>query len=217
MAQARKRPHTRTSSTRPRGGKRAGAGRWGSGQLRCQTCQHPERSRIDYLLASGTSQHAIAKQFGLVQQNVGLHYRKHVSDRYKAMVKASHNETFEKLLENAAEANSESVDTLNLLIRGHSQMWGLALEAGDHKLMTAHSSRILQALEIRSKITLELAPSGGVTVNNFLMRDAAELVNTLRGNDEAVARIEEWYRWRTQGRLIEAEAAVGDESAEAAE
>ena len=45
------------------------------------------------------------------------------------------------------------------------------------------------------------------------MRDAAELVNTLRGNEDAVARIEDWYKWRTQGKLIEAEI----ERAEAAE
>jgi len=59
---------------------------------------------------------------------------------------------------------------------------------------------------VRSRITLELAPAGGITVNNFLMRDAAELVATLRGNEDAVTKVEEWYRWRTQGRLIEAEA-----------
>jgi hypothetical protein len=35
------------------------------------------------------------------------------------------------LLANATAANSESVDTLNLLVRGHSQMWALAMEAGE--------------------------------------------------------------------------------------
>jgi len=39
-----------------------------------------------------------------------------------------------------------------------------------------------------------------------MFRDAAELVATLRGNEDAVTRIEAWYRWRTHGRLIEAEA-----------
>lgn len=132
----------------------------------------------------------------------------HVTARYKAMVQSSHNETFEKLLRDATEANSESVDVLNLLIRGHTSQWALALEAGDFRMMSGHSARILQAIEVRSRITLELAPAGGITVNNFLMRDAAELVATLRGNEDAVARIEDWYRWRTQGRMIEVEASA---------
>ena len=160
---------------------------------------------MDYLCASGASQRSVAVQFGVPQQYINRHYRAHVSERYKQMVGASHNETFEQLLADATEANSESVNLLNLIIRGHSSMWALALEASDHKLMTAHSARILQALEVRSRITLELAPPGNLTVNTFMLRDAAELVNTLRGNEDAVARIEDWYRWRTEGRLIESE------------
>jgi hypothetical protein len=206
MAQRRKhgklplRMHAKTA-----GGKRLGAGRWGSAWLQCHICQHPERSRIDYLMASGTAQAAVARQFGFSTSRLNNHFLRHISDRYKAMVGASHTGSFETLLANATTANSESVNTLNLIVRGHTQMWALAMETADHKTMVAHASRILQALEIRCKITLELAPSGNLTVNNFLMRDAAELVNTLRGNDDAVTRIEQWYEWRTQGRLIEAE------------
>jgi len=62
---------------------------------------------------------------------------------------------------------------------------------------------------LRSKITLELEPEArNVTINNYLVKDAAELVNTLRDNPEAVRRIEEWYAARMDSKLIEhAEAA----------
>jgi len=191
--------------TRPHGGRRPGSGRWGSGHARCATCLHPERGRIDFLLATGASQRSIAATYDLVQQSVQRHYKVHVTARFKAMCQAMHNETFEKLLRDATEANSESVDVLNLLIRGHTSQWALALEAGDYRMMAGHSAKILQAIEVRSRITLELAPPGGITVNNFLMRDAAELVATLRGNEDAISKIEDWYRYRTQGRLIEAQ------------
>jgi hypothetical protein len=174
--------------------------------LRCHVCLHEARGRIDFLLATGASQRSISASYGFTQQGVSRHFKQHITARYKAMVQASHNQTFERLLQDATEANSESVDVLNLLIRGHTSQWALALEAGDYRQMSGHSARILQAIEVRSKITLELAPPGGVTINNFLMRDAAELVETLRGNADAVARVEDWYRWRTEGRLIEAEA-----------
>jgi hypothetical protein len=174
--------------------------------MRCHVCRHAERGRVDWLLATGATQSAVAEEFGLARRGLGLHYKNHVTARFKAMARAQHSETFEKLLKDATEANSESVDVLNLLIRGHTSQWAVALQAGDYRHMLGHSARILQALEVRSRITLELAPPGGITVNNFLMRDAAELVATLRGNEEAVASIEEWYKWRTQGRLIEAKA-----------
>jgi len=205
MAQKRLRPPRADGTRGANGGKRSGSGRWGSGHLRCQTCLHPERGRIDFLLANGASQRSIAAQYNLVQQGVSRHYKVHVTARFKAMVQASHNDTFERLLKEATEANSESIDVLNLLIRGHTSQWALALEAGDFRMMSGHSARILQAIEVRSKITFELAPPGGITVNNFLMRDAAELVAALQGNEDAVARIEDWYRYRTQGKLIEAE------------
>ena len=210
VATVRQRPPPANGKSRPIGGKRQGSGRWGSAWLQCSVCQHEERSRIDYLVASGTSQRAVAKMFGVAQQYISRHFASHVTARYKQMVAASHNPSFEKLLADATAANSESVDTLNLLIRGHMQMWGCALEAGDHQMMRTHSGRVLEALQVRAKITLELAPTGNIQINNFVMRDAAELANTLRGIEGAAERVEEWYRWRTQGRLIEANVETAD-------
>jgi len=208
MAQVKHRPAPSSDKPRRVGGKRAGQGRWGSGPIQCRVCQHPDRSRIDYLCATGAAQSRVAAQFGLVQQYVNRHFKQHVSPRYKAMVAASYNASYEKLLKDATEANSESVDTLNLMIRGHTQMWACAHEAGDHKMMSIHAQRVFEGVSLRSKITCELASPGTITINNFLLKDAAELVNALRDNQDAVAKIESWYRWRTQGRLIEAEANV---------
>jgi len=71
-----------------------------------------------------------------------------------------------------------------------------------------HAGKILSAIELRSRITLELQPEArNLTINNYLVRDAAELVNTLRDNPEAVTKIEEWYAARMDAKLIEHEAA----------
>src|SRR5215472_15150546 len=208
MSQVKHRPAARSDRPRPIGGKRAGQGRWGSGPIQCAICRHPYRSRMDYLCASGASQRSVAAQFGVIQQYINRHFKHHVSARYKAMVSASYNASYEKLLKDATEANSESVDTLNLLIRGHTQMWACAHEAGDHKMMSVHSQRLLEALSLRSKITLELASPGAITVNNYMLRDAADLANTLRNIPGAAEEVEAYYRYRQQGRLIEAEVNV---------
>jgi hypothetical protein len=174
-----------------------GKGRWGSGPLQCHTCNHEERARIDYLLATGSSSRTIAAQYGLNQGNVNLHFRKHVSERFKRMCEAAHLESFEDLLKQATEANGETLDLLNLIVRGHSQRWAIALERGEDNKMALHANRVLTAIELRSRITLELQPEArNVTVNNYLMRDAASLVSVLRDHPAAVADIEGWYQRR---------------------
>jgi hypothetical protein len=92
-----------------------------------------------------------------------------------------------------------------LLIRGHAQRWGICLEVGADRAMSAHAAKVLQAIELRSRITLELQPeTRNLTVNNYLVRDAAALVHTLRDNPAAVAAVEQWYRERMDNsKLIE--------------
>jgi hypothetical protein len=206
MPQARVRPDAPPGKKRPNGGRRAGSGRWGSAWLQCTVCQNPERGRIDYLCATTESQRAVARQFGLVQETLRRHFNFHVTDRYKAMARASHNPSFDKLLKDATEANSESVDTLNLIIRGHTQRWGCCLDAGDDEGMKMHARVITEALTVRSRITLEIASPSTITVNNYMLRDAAELANTLRNIPGAAEQVEAYYRM--QGRLIEAEARI---------
>src|SRR5215469_2036451 len=204
MAQPKRRPPAPKGTTRPHGGKRLGAGRWGEGFLQCTVCQHPERSRIDYLGASGATFRGLASTFGLALTSLHRHFDKHVTERLKRMCAAQHLTSFAEMLANATEANAETVDVLNLLIRGHAQRWAICLEGGSDKTMAFHSGKILAAIELRSKITLELQPEArNLTINNYLVKDAAELVDTLRDNPEAVRRIEEWYAARMDSKLIE--------------
>jgi hypothetical protein len=204
MAQTKRRPEA-PKGTRPLGGRRNGSGRWGQGFILCTICQHPERGRIDYLAASGASLRSLETQFGLGHSSLQRHFERHVTERFKKLCQAQHLTSFEEMLAGATEANAETVDILNLLIRGHAQRWAICLEAGSDKAMNVHSGKILSAIELRSKITLELQPEArNLTINNYLVRDAAELVDTLRDNAEAVAKIEAWYRDRM---LIEHEAA----------
>jgi hypothetical protein len=127
----------------------------------------------------------------------------HVSERFKKMAAASHLSSFEEMLKNATEANAETVDILNLLIRGHLARWGANLEVGADERMNAHSTRVAHLLELRSRITLELQEPCNLVVNNFLVRDAAQLVATLKDNPDAVRKIEAWYESRHDAKLIE--------------
>jgi hypothetical protein len=191
---ARRKPGPKAKSGRPRGIRI-------QGEHGCRTCQHPERPRIDYLLAAGGDRTAIAAQFGLV--SLAYHFHHHITDRYKRMIGASRLESFEALLTKAAEGDAESLDILELVIRGHMQGWALGLESNDAKTMSLHTGRILQATELRAKITRELTGTPTLQINNFMTHDAAQLVQILENHPEAAEAVLRWHQQRTNTRVIE--------------
>lgn len=94
------------------------------------------------------------------------------------------------MLRNATAANVEAVDLCNLLIKGHMQRWAANLESGGDLMMAKHAAKGLETLELRSRITLELQPEArNLTVNNYLVKDAASLVSVLKDNPAAVANL----------------------------
>ena len=113
------------------------------------------------------------------------------------MVGSNRLETFEQLMQKAAEGSAETLDILDLLIRGHSQMWSLALSTGSAASMVQHANKILAATELRSRVTRELVPGPNLQVNNFLLHDAAQIVNVLHEHPEAAEAILRWHRRRT--------------------
>jgi hypothetical protein len=173
------------------------------GVHQCRACAHQELARIDFLCASSGQFTAVAGQFGLTQACVFNHFKKHVSDRYKRIVGASRLDTFEELMRKAAEGGAETLDVLDLLIRGHSQMWSVALDSGSTTAMIQHAAKILQATELKAKITRELVPGPTLQVNNYLLHDAAQIVQALHGHPGAAQTILEWYEKRTNTRVID--------------
>jgi hypothetical protein len=173
------------------------------GEHGCKTCQHPECARINFLCASGGDKSAIAAQFGLPRTSVLYHHRAHITERYKRIIGASRLESFEALLTRAAEGDGESLDILNLLIRGHTQGWAVAFESNSTKDMVLHSVRILAATELKAKITRELTGTPTIQINSFLTHDAAQLVQILEHHPEAADAVLRWHQQRTNTRVIE--------------
>jgi hypothetical protein len=173
------------------------------GAHQCRACAHPELARLDFLCASGAHQTAVAAQFGLTKSCVHLHFRRHVSDRYKRIVGANRLETFEQLLTKAADGGAETLDILDLLVRGHSQMWSVALDSGSATRMVQHANKILAATELRAKITRELVPGPTLQVNNYLLHDAAQIVNVLHEHPDAAEALLQWHQKRSNTRAIE--------------
>ena len=97
---------------------------------------------------------------------------------------------------------------LEMLIRGHSQMWSLALSTGSAASMVQHANKILAATELRSKITRELVPGPTLQVNNYLLHDAAQIVNVLHEHPAAAEAVLQWHQRRNKTRVVEHAAAA---------
>jgi hypothetical protein len=65
----------------------------------------------------------VAAQFGLPTASLNHHFKLHVSERYKAMVGASHIDSFETLLANATAANMRSSVLISSSMFSFLSLW----------------------------------------------------------------------------------------------
>ena len=178
----------------------------------CLTCEHPERARIDFLIARGESISAVATKFSVSKPSIYRHAQQHISDEYRNVVQSSPLESLESLQKLAAEAGSSVVDNLCAIYGGLSNRWLQAFESGDDVKLSALTARLHQNLELRARISKELLPSGSTfnQTNNFLLADAGQLLKVLAPYPEARRAIAEFYSERSAPKVIEHHAAAGD-------
>lgn len=164
-------------------------------EIRCATCKHAERGRIDYLLATGQGMVPLARRFGLPIYSVRNHAEKHLTAEYVAAVRAGPLQDEEALRKLCASNGVSVVENLSAIYAGLAARWLHAFEAGDDQRLIALTTKLHANLEIRARISKELAPAGSnfVTNNNFLLSDASALLQVLTPFPEARAAIVRHY------------------------
>jgi hypothetical protein len=160
---------------------RGSVGRLSGPNGKCGACRHPERGRLDYLLATGASHPALAKKFGLTKDSVWRHNKAHVSDDYRRSVKIGPFESEDHLRKLCAEAEVSVLDRLNAIYSGLSARWLVAFEAGDDAGLGMLSGRMMDNLTLQARLTKELLPPGAhgpLTTNNFYL--SSEYLTVMR-------------------------------------
>ena len=148
----------------------------------CASCRHPQIERINFLLAKGAQVAPTAAQYGLNHHSLRRHFLTHVSDRFKQLVGTGLFAKFDDLAEKVIDGSAESLDVLDMAIRGHASQWAVGLETASDQKMIAHSAQLRQWLKLRADITGELLPAACNTFNtNVLIADT--------GYTRAIARI----------------------------
>jgi hypothetical protein len=147
---------------------------------KCRACRHPDRGRLDFLLATGASHPSLAKKFGLTKDCVWRHNKGHITEDYRRSVKIGPFESEDHLRKLCAESGTSVLDRLNAIYSGLSARWLVALEAGDDTGLGMLSGRMLDNLGLQARLTKELVPPGahGPVTNNFYL--STEYLTMLR-------------------------------------
>jgi hypothetical protein len=151
--------------------------RRGESSGRCTVCSHPERTRIDLLLAGGASQRSLSRKFRLSHYAIGRHWAGHVSDERKASLVLGPVER-QELAARLSEESTSVIDHLRAVRSGLYTLFAAALEAGDGGTGALLAGRLHENLNSMARLTGQLASSPLVqinnnTQNNFLSADPA--------------------------------------------
>jgi hypothetical protein len=147
----------------------------------CKTCLHPERTRIDYLIATGAALKPLAPRFGLKPSSLYNHSKKHVSAEYRAAIRLGPFESEARLRQLCAENGVSVVETLRAVNAGVSARWLVAFEAGADDTLINLTGQIRKNLELLARLTRELVPHPSVvtTTNNFMLFEHPEYVRMI--------------------------------------
>jgi hypothetical protein len=153
----------------------------------CKTCLHVERTRIDYLIATGAPLKPLAPKFGLKASSLYNHARRHVSHEYRAAVRLGPFDSEERLRQLCAEAGTSVVETLRAVNAGVSSRWLAAFEGGADDKFVSLTGQLRKNLELMARLTKELVPQPSVvTTNNIVLFEHPEYVQAIASIAEAL-------------------------------
>lgn len=174
----------------PRRKRRREGRRPGAQYERCRLCAHPERARVEHLLARGASYAGLAKQFGLSAGGISRHWQKHISDPVKAAKLAKSLKPGIALETLVLDENTGLLEHLQR-IRGvlYSQ-FDAAAEVGDRSAVATLARQLHENLKIGAEKTGELERFQTTNITNILVSPAylelrAGILTALRRFPEA--------------------------------
>jgi hypothetical protein len=134
---------------------------------RCSICRHPEKWRLELLMAGGASVEALARKFGVGPDALGRHWKNHVSVEDK-VGKLAGVANLDVLAERASESGSSVLDYLTIARNTILTQLGAAENANDGRTVGYLAGQLTRVLEVMAKVSGELVTAAGsVSVTNI--------------------------------------------------
>ena len=141
--------------------------RHGAPRGKCGACLHAERMRLDYLLSTGSTAAACARKFGLSADTVERHKKRHITDQYKASVRIGPFASESELRKLVAENSSSVVQNLQSIYSGLAARWLSCFESGADLMLVQLTKAMHHNLDMRARISRELAPPSTIVANFY--------------------------------------------------
>ncbi len=156
----------------------------------CRLCVHPERSKIELLVAGGASHRSCAAKFGVSHYSIGRHWTNHVNAERKAALVLGP-VTRAALAARVSEESESVLDHLKSVRAGLYALYDAAVTAGDRTGGALLAGRLHENLGKMAQLTGQLSQSPLLVQNNFFMSDPGfmefqqQLIGVLRRFPEA--------------------------------
>jgi hypothetical protein len=118
------------------------AGRKGAPSGRCQGCNHPERVRIERLLAAGASIKGAARQFDIDYHSLRRHWTNHVSAEARASYVTGAGATKDQLEQFVADESLGLIDHYRIVRGALYKGFTAAVELGDGNFLSLLAGRL---------------------------------------------------------------------------
>jgi hypothetical protein len=167
------------------------AGRKGAPSGRCQGCNHPERVRIERLLAAGASIKGAARQFDIDYHSLRRHWTNHVSAAARASYAAGAGATKDQLEQFVADESLGLIDHYRIVRGALYKGFTAAVELGDGNFLSLLAGRLHENFRDCGRLTGELQRGpllniqNNVLVNPDYTRAIARIVSAVAPYPEA--------------------------------
>ena len=141
----------------------------GSRTGRCQGCNHPERVRVERLLAAGASIQGAARKFAIDYHALRRHWRNHVSAEARAAYIAGAGATKDQLEEIAADESLALIDHYRIVRGALYKGFGAASEVGDGNSLAFLAGRLHENFRDCGRLTGELQRGPLLNVQNNIL------------------------------------------------
>ncbi len=167
------------------------AGRKGAPSGRCQGCNHPERVRIERLLAAGASIKGAARKFDIDYHSLRRHWTNHVSAEARASYAAGAGATKDQLEQFVADESLGLIDHYRIVRGALYKGFTAAVELGDGNFLALLAGRLHENFRDCGRLTGELQRGpllniqNNVLVNPDYTRAIARIVSAVAPYPEA--------------------------------
>jgi hypothetical protein len=167
------------------------AGQKGSPTGRCQGCKHPERVRIERLLAAGASIKGAARKFAIDYHALRRHWRNHVSAEARGSYVTGAGASKDQLEEIVADESLALIDHYRIVRGALYNGFSAAAELGDGNSLALLAGRLHENFRDCGRLTGELQRGpllnvqNNVVVNPDYTRAIARIVSAVAPYPEA--------------------------------